>query len=266
MTSGKKLSTHSDSLHDTYTKIRKTAWDTGAHTKKKTHALRNAAAVDGFKFFTDLLKPALDVLEQHLPRDVEDFVASYADAVLRIDTATTGSDQDLHKRAQSTNPGPRGVGHSATGIPAVLPISGPGNFKNSSIAAAADRYADGTHGGQCRAWVTQVVKESTGVDVSAYQNPQHDYFASLAAHGTQITAVSALQPGDIVQIGQFESDPNLHTFIIDGTPYQKNGQWYVHVADSNHYAANGVQDERVYHYDREIQLTGDERAYRLGQP
>lgn len=140
---------------------------------------------------------------------------------------------------------------------------GPGTFPNAAIVQAAAAHQVGSHGGQCRAFVSQVVSDATGgkVDLQAYANPQHDYFTALEQQGTRMTDVSQLRPGDVVQIGEFESDPHLHSFIIDGTPSQKpDGTWSVHVIDSN-----SDWHETVRAYDRQISLSDETRAYRLGR-
>lgn len=174
-------------------------------------------------------------------------------------SAVTGSDAN---RSKSTPPDWSPTTRSQeSGVP-----QGPGAFSNAAIVAAAKARPIGSAGGQCRAFVGQVVSDATGgrVTLEAYANPAHDYFVALEQNGARMTDVAQLRPGDVVQIGQFESDRHLHTFLIDGTPTQRpDGTWWVHVIDSNSEPIGAPETVRAY--DRQISLSDVQRAYRLGK-
>jgi hypothetical protein len=130
-----------------------------------------------------------------------------------------------------------------------------GSFDNAVIADyAINHYPNGSYGGQCRSFVNDVVKASTGVSI-AYGAP-NQYFKAFEDNGAfRVTNVSDLRKGDIVQSGETEADPHLHTFIIiglvSGTTFD--------VIDSNHNL-----DEKVARYNRTVSLSDSVRAYRLG--
>jgi hypothetical protein len=129
-----------------------------------------------------------------------------------------------------------------------------GNFDNAVIADyAIGHYPNGSYGGQCRAFVNNVVSASTQLNVGT---GWPDYFAGFENAGAQrITNVADLRKGDIVQSGQTEADPHLHTFIIVGLV---SGNLF-DVIDSNHNV-----DEKVYRYNRSVSLSDSVRGYRLG--
>jgi hypothetical protein len=133
-----------------------------------------------------------------------------------------------------------------------------GSFNNSVIADyAINNYANGSYGGQCRAFVNGVVMASTGINL-AYGAPNH-YFKAFEDNGAfRVTSVSDLRKGDIVQSGETESDPHLHTFIIIGLV---SGSTF-DVIDSNHDPVNNPK--KVYRYNRPVSLSDSVRAYRLG--
>lgn len=149
-----------------------------------------------------------------------------------------------------------------------LPVEGPGKFANSTIVDTAKSWSTlPGKGGTCREFVSNVVSKATNgtVDLQAYTNPAHDYFKAFENCSVRITSVEDLRPGDIVQNGEWDgtashpASPGLHTFIVDGIPYQKNGAWYVHCIDSN-----SQWDNTVREHDIAVALSGTERAYRLG--
>jgi hypothetical protein len=143
----------------------------------------------------------------------------------------------------------------------VLGMAGPstswavGNFDNAIIADyATSHYSVGAYGGQCRAFVNKVMSASTGINL-AYGAPDH-YFKAFEDNGAlRITSIADLRKGDIVQSGETESDPHLHTFIIIGLV---SGSTF-DVIDSNHNV-----DEKVDRYNRFVSLSNSVRAYRLG--
>jgi hypothetical protein len=130
-----------------------------------------------------------------------------------------------------------------------------GSFNNSVIAEyAINNYSIGSYGGQCRAFVNNVVSISTGINI-AYGAPDH-YFKAFEDNGAlRITSVADLRKGDIVQSGETEYNPHLHTFIIIGLV---SGSTF-DVLDSNHKV-----DEKVDRYNRSVSLSDSVRAYRLG--
>ena len=120
-----------------------------------------------------------------------------------------------------------------------------GTFNNGVIADKALTYPVGSYGGQCRVFVNNVVKASTGINL-AYGAP-NNYFQAFADNGAQrITNVADLRWGDIVQQSNTESSSSLRTYIIIarvlGSTYD--------VVDSNH-----NRDERVDHYHRAVTLS-----------
>ena len=130
-----------------------------------------------------------------------------------------------------------------------------GSFNNAVIADyAVSHYPVGTYAGQCRTFVNNVVKAATGLNVGT---GWPDYFIGFTNVGAQrITDVNALQKGDIVQYGETEGDPTLHTFII----LSRNSGANYRIIDSNH-----LHNERVDVYNRTITLSNSDRAYQLGQ-
>lgn len=145
---------------------------------------------------------------------------------------------------------------SAAFLLAQQPIAGAtGTFDNADIADyAIDNFAVGSTGGQCRTFVNNVVMAATGVNIgTGWPN----YFAGFENAGAQrITNVADLRKGDIVQQGQTEADPDLHTFVIVASV---SGSTF-DVIDSNH-----TFDEKVSRYNRSVTLSDTKRAYRLGQ-
>lgn len=253
------LRIHADSISGAANRISTAASDTKSSTHSTLQRSEKLAKSGAHAVFAQLVDGVLEKLRDELPHDVELLIESYGKALLDLEDAAGAADRALATRVRSSDTG--------GGVLAHLPIEGPGSFSNASIAEAAEEYPIGARGGQCRAFVTAVVSKATGgkVNLQVYvkSNTNWDYFTALEQNGKRMTDVSALRPGDIVQIGEFESDPHLHTFIIDGTPYQKpDGTWWVHVVDSNHDPKNAY--ELVNAYDRPISLSDEERAYRLG--
>jgi hypothetical protein len=133
-----------------------------------------------------------------------------------------------------------------------------GNFDNAVIADNALTHPVGSYGDQCRVFVNNVVKASTGINL-AYGAP-NDYFKAFEENGAQrIMNVSDLRKGDIVQQGKTESSPGLHTYIIVA---RVSGSTY-HVVDSNSDPRNAPG--QVRRYDRAVTLSDSYRAYRLGK-
>ena len=82
---------------------------------------------------------------------------------------------------------------------------------NASIADYALKFV-GTHGGQCRQFVNNVMAH---FGISTGGGAPNDYFVGFEKHGpTRITDATKLVKGDIVQYGKNENAPGLHTFII----------------------------------------------------
>ncbi len=92
---------------------------------------------------------------------------------------------------------------------------------------------------------------SSTQDISAAAGGD-DYFDHLKnAGGTQITSMSSLSKGDVVQEGEYGG----HTYIIVGAV---SGSTF-DVVDSNHDYMGTVM-----HYHRTVTLDSDDRAYRFG--
>lgn len=116
----------------------------------------------------------------------------------------------------------------------------------------------GQWGGQCRVFAQTVITAAGFSLQGAYANPAHDYYEAFDDAGAyHVPSPADAIPGDVVQIGEFESDPHLHTFIIvSNDPVTHTFT----VVDSN-----AGWDERIRYYTRPYP-TGDFRIYRLGQP
>lgn len=133
-----------------------------------------------------------------------------------------------------------------------------GNFDNAVIADhAIKNYPVGSYGGWCRVFVNNVVKGATGINI-AYGAPDKYFKAFEDAGAMRITDSASLSKGDIVQYGETENDPDLHTFIIIG---KVSGSTY-EVIDSNS-GRNGPYN--VSRYNRAVTLNSSKRAYRLGK-
>lgn len=114
--------------------------------------------------------------------------------------------------------------------------------------ACADSDKPGDAGGQCRSFVNCIVWMAS----NGTQNlGGRDYFTPfLRAGGTEVTTIDGLQKGDIVQEGQ-----GSHTYIIVNR-----------VADSTFTVvdSNRKWNEKVYTYDRQVTLSYNKRAFRMG--
>lgn len=141
------------------------------------------------------------------------------------------------------------------------PVGATSEYNNAAIAdkalsyvgrkggnACIDSRKPGDSGGQCRAFVNCIVWMTSG----GTQNlGGRNYFTPfLKAGGTEIRSLDALRKGDIVQEGQ-----GRHTFII-----------VKHVSDKTFTVvdSNRKWNERVYTYDRQVNLTTAKRAFRMG--
>jgi hypothetical protein len=136
-----------------------------------------------------------------------------------------------------------------------------GTYNNAAIAdkalayvgqwggkACNDAQKPGDSGGQCRAFVNCIVWM---VSNHTQALGGSDYFSDFAREGSQeITEISALAKGDIVQVGQGD-----HTFIIVS---KVSGSTFS-VVDSNH-----DFNETVMNYNRTVSLDSNTRAFRLG--
>ena len=146
------------------------------------------------------------------------------------------------------------------------PVKAVGGYDNAAIAdkaltyvgqwggnACNDAQKQGDSGGQCRAFVNCIVWMVSGHTQNLGGS---DYFQTfLNAGGTQITDITRLVKGDIVQVGQ-----GTHTFIIVGKVSASGSSGTFGVVDSNH-----MGDEKVMNYDRTFTLDNSTtRAYRMG--
>lgn len=119
--------------------------------------------------------------------------------------------------------------------------------------------ADGGDG-QCRSFVNCVVWMASGHTQWLGLYPS-DYFRAFThpagggQPGAEITAVSDLASGDIVQQGKTANAPNLHTYVI---VKRVGGRDFV-VVDSNH-----AFDEYVQEHQVTITLNASVRAFRMG--
>jgi hypothetical protein len=137
----------------------------------------------------------------------------------------------------------------------IAPASAVGSFDNAAIANyALLHYDEGDHGGQCRQFVNDVVYGATGINVG-YGSPSHYFQAFEDAGAQRITDIDDLRKGDIVQEGESEPGPPLHTYIIVG---------HVSGATFNVIDSNYAYDEKVDRHDRVVTLDSVRRAYRLG--
>jgi|GEM_PF-3119226 len=128
-----------------------------------------------------------------------------------------------------------------------------GSYNNASIADTALSYV-GQKGGQCRAFVTNIVWAVSGHTQPLFTGTGNDYFSQFAnAGGVEINNINNLVKGDIVQ--RYIGPTDLHTVIVvqrvSGSTFQ--------VVDSN-YAYDEVV--RVHNYD--ITLSSSMRAFRMG--
>jgi len=104
--------------------------------------------------------------------------------------------------------------------------------------------------GQCKAFVNCIVWMASNYTQWVAGS---DYFRGyLDNGGVEITDISQLSKGDIVQVGQ-----GIHTFIIVG----RRSDNVFNVVDSNH----NMGDEMVANYDRSFALGGNTRAFRMGK-
>lgn len=143
------------------------------------------------------------------------------------------------------------------------PVGATAEYSNASVAdtalkyvgrwggqACIDSHKPGDYGGQCRSFVNCIVWMAS----AGTQNlGGRDYFQPfIKAGGKEINTIGELQRGDIVQEGQ-----GSHTYIIakrlDGNNFT--------VVDSNK-----RWNERVSTYDREVKLSYNKRAFRMGAP
>jgi hypothetical protein len=136
-----------------------------------------------------------------------------------------------------------------------------GTYNNAAIAdkaltyvgqwggnACNDAQKPGDSGGQCRAFVNCIVWMTSNHTQALGGS---DYFSDFAREGSQeITEISALAKGDIVQVGQGD-----HTFIIVS---KVSGSTFS-VVDSNHDFS-----ETVMNYNRTVSLDSNTRAFRMG--
>ena len=144
----------------------------------------------------------------------------------------------------------------ASSVPVVViaqatPPVNPPSTLGDSIATYAETFPDGSPQGQCRAFVNTVMAHF-GLNTGGTPS---NYFYDFEKNGPQrITDPGALVRGDVVQYGQVESDPTLHTFIIrskvSGTTYN--------VIDSNWRGT-----ELVLRHELTVTLSDTHRAYRF---
>ncbi len=126
------------------------------------------------------------------------------------------------------------------------------SYNNSTIADLGLKHV-GENYGECWTFVRDMIYQASGhtQDISAAAGGG-DYFAHLAnTGGMQITDVTKLAKGDVVQMGHFGG----HTFIIVGM--MSDGTF--DVIDANHDWAGTVM-----HYRRTVTLDADNHAYRFG--
>jgi hypothetical protein len=135
-----------------------------------------------------------------------------------------------------------------------------GQFPNSALEQYALTKVN-SNGGSCRTFVNNVVAAVShgGINI-AYD--EDNYFQPFIDNGAiPVTSVAQLAPGDIVQQGQTDSFPDLHTFIIVSRVSVSGSTGSFVVVDSNH-----DYDDVVHTYTR-TGVTIDNssiRAYRLG--
>ncbi len=145
---------------------------------------------------------------------------------------------------------------AAVGAVSTVPAMASGSYDNAKIAQHGLTYV-GQYYGQCWTFARDMIYWASGgtQDISAAAGGG-DYFAHLAnAGGAQVTDINSLVEGDVVQIGQYDNDPSLHTFII----VSHVGGSTFEVVDANH-NLNGVVND----YQRTVSLGSDERAFRFG--
>ncbi len=138
----------------------------------------------------------------------------------------------------------------------IVPTKASGSYNNADIATDALTHLGQTYG-QCWTFARDMIYQASNhtQDITAAAGGG-DYFAHLQnAGGAQITDITKLSKGDIVQIGEYDSDPNLHTFIIVGLVSGNNFT----VVDANH-----DYKGTVLKYQRTVSLGSNERAYRFG--
>ncbi len=146
---------------------------------------------------------------------------------------------------------------AAATLQKIIPAKASGNYNNADIVSDALTHVDQKKYGQCWTFVRDMIYQASNhtQDISAVPGGK-DYFAHLQnAGGTQITDITKLSKGDIVQIGEYDSDPHLHTFIIVGLV---SGTSFT-VVDANH-----DNKGTVLEYQRTVSLGSNERAYRFG--
>lgn len=137
------------------------------------------------------------------------------------------------------------------------------HISSKALCRAATSYADGAHGGQCKAFVNGIfnrVALRAGSDLRIGSSYYSDY---VAAGGMRISAAMA-RPGDVIQLN-LPSDPDsfvtgMHTAIVLGN--LGGGRFLV--IDSN-----WRHDERVLRHEWEPSKSATEmgltvRFWRLG--
>jgi hypothetical protein len=123
-------------------------------------------------------------------------------------------------------------------------------FNNSLVADLGLRRV-GTNGGECWAFVQNMILQAGGRNISAVAGG-NDYFAHLRnAGGAPVGVMSSLSRGDVVQVGRYGG----HTFIIVG---RVSGNTFT-VVDSNH-----AYDHMVRTYNRTFALDSNTQAFRFG--
>jgi fructose-1,6-bisphosphatase len=135
------------------------------------------------------------------------------------------------------------------------PAQAVGSYSNAAIADAALAFGKGNYGGQCRAFVNQIINSVNGSEPTPYTNGGSYFQSFLNAGGVRITDSNALVKGDVVQKGEWDTSTGLHTWIIVG---HISGNTF-DVVDSNH-----LRDQKVDRYARTFMLSDTTRAYRMG--
>jgi hypothetical protein len=134
------------------------------------------------------------------------------------------------------------------------PAHAVGTYNNAAIADRALSLV-GTQGGQCRAFVNATIVHVSGGTQAPYTNNGSYFQSFLNAGGVRITNMAHLAMGDVVQRGEWNHSPGLHTWIIvgyiGGTTYD--------VVDSN-----SQLDGVVRHHPLPFTLDDNTRAYRMG--
>lgn len=136
------------------------------------------------------------------------------------------------------------------------------NASNPPTAGTKINPANGGDG-QCRSFVDCVLWMASG-KTQWVGFDSSDYFYAFThpegggPPGVEIVNPANLIEGDIVQQGQTENDPNLHTYIIV-TPLGGN---QFEVVDSNYSHDEFVQEHTI----SVTTLGGNSRAFRMGTP